>query len=121
MYSLGKYLPSIKINIIPYLLSIPIAIGLGVLAALHKNKFADNAISVGIMVFISVPFFVVAILTQYIFYFKLGWAPSLFVATSSEFAERGFMYGISTYIMPVAILTIVSIPSLARSVRAGIN
>lgn len=117
----GKVPASIKINIIPYLLSIPIAIGLGVLAALHKNKFADNAISVGIMVFISVPFFVVAILTQYIFYFKLGWAPSLFVATSSEFAERGFMYGISTYIMPVAILTIVSIPSLARSVRAELT
>lgn len=112
---------SIRINIIPYLLSIPIAMLLGVIAGLYKNKAIDTIISVGIIVFISIPYFVVAVLAQFIFYFELGWAPSFVIATATEFAERGFLYGISTYILPVTVLTISAIPSLARSVRAELT
>lgn len=112
---------SIRINILPYLLSIPIAIGLGVLAALYKNKWVDNVISVGIIVFISVPFFVVAVLSQYVFFFKLGWAPDYKIATDSEFLELGLRYGLSTYILPVIVLTISSIPGSARTIRAELT
>ena len=114
----SKIPASIKINVVPYFLSVPIAIVLGVSAALKKNKLADNIISIGIMVFISVPFFVVAVLAQYVFYFRLGWAPSHVIATQSEFQELGTLYGLSTYILPVVVLTIASVPGFARSVRA---
>ena len=117
----SKIPASIRINIVPYFLSIPIAIGLGILAALKKNKMADHIISVGIMVFISVPYFVVAVLSQYLFYFRLGWAPSHVIATSSEIAELGTWYGITTYILPVVVLTISSVPGFARSVRAELT
>jgi len=117
----SKIPASIKINIVPYLLSVPIAIVIGIIAALKKNKLTDHLISIGIMIFISVPFFVVAVLSQLVFYFELGWAPSHVVATSSEFAERGFAYGISTYILPVVVLTISAIPGFARSVRAELT
>lgn len=112
---------SVKINFVPYFLSIPIAIGLGVLAALKKNKLTDTIISIGIIVFISVPYFVVAVLAQYIFAFRLGWAPSHVIATNSEFEVLGTWYGISTYILPVIVLTISSIPGFARSVRAELT
>lgn len=117
----NKIPASVKINIIPYLLSIPFAITLGVIAALNKNKWPDTIISIGIMIFISVPFFVVAVLSQYVFYFQLGWAPDYKIATSSEFAELGTIYGLSTYILPVIVLTIASIPGFARSVRAELT
>lgn len=117
----GKIPASIKINIIPYFLSIPIAITLGVIAALKKNKLPDTIISIGIMIFISVPYFVVAVLSQYIFYFRLNWAPSHVIATASEFAELGLAYGISTYILPVIVLTVSAIPGLARNVRAELT
>ena len=117
----SKIPASIKINIVPYFLSIPFAIGIGVLAAIKKNTIVDNIISVGIMLFISVPYFVVAVLSQYVFYFKLGWAPDYKIATSSEFIEFGTMYGLSTYILPVVVLTISSIPGFARSVRAELT
>lgn len=117
----SKIPASIRINIFPYFLSIPFAIFLGVLAALKKNKIADHIISIGIIVFISVPFFVTAVLAQYVFYFRLGWAPDYKIATASEFAELGFAYGASTYILPVIVLTIASIPSFARSVRAELT
>lgn len=120
-YYFSKIPATIKINIIPYFLSIPLAIGLGVLAAIHKNKLTDNIISIGIMIFISVPYFVVIVLAQYFLYFKWRIVPDYKVATASEFATRGFWYGVSTYIMPVIILTITSIPGFARSVRAELT
>lgn len=117
----GKIPASVRINIIPYFLSIPFAIVLGVMAALKKNQLVDNVISVGIMIFISVPYFVVAVFSQYIFYFRLGWAPDYKIATTSEFAEQGTLYGLSTYILPVVVLTISGIPGFARSVRAELT
>jgi len=112
---------TIRINIVPYFLSIPIAIVIGVVAALKKNQLTDTIISIGIMIFISVPYFVVAVLSQFIFYFRLGWAPDYKIATASEFAELGTMYGLSTYILPVVVLTISAIPGFARSVRAELT
>lgn len=119
-YYFSKIPASIQINIIPYVLSIPIAISIGILAALHKNKWIDNLISVGIMVFISIPYFVIIVLAQYFFYFELGWAPSHVVATATEFTQD-FWWSVSTYIMPVTIMTIVGLPGLARSVRAELT
>jgi peptide/nickel transport system permease protein/oligopeptide transport system permease protein len=119
-YYFSKIPASIQINVIPYFLSIPFGIGLGVLAALFKNKFIDNLISVGIMVFISVPYFVVIVLSQYFLYFQWQIVPSPFVATNAEF-QVDFWAAISTFIMPIIILTIVGIPGLARSVRAELT
>lgn len=112
---------SIRINIVPYFLSVPIAIILGVFAAIKKNKWQDTAISIWIMIFISIPFFVVAVLSQYFFYWKWNLAPDYKIATASEFTELGFWYGISTYILPVIVLTVASVPSMARYVRAELT
>ncbi|NLB84918.1 MAG: ABC transporter permease [Acholeplasmataceae bacterium] len=117
----SKIPASIKINIVPYLLSIPLAIGLGVTAALYKNKWPDTIISIGVIIFISVPFFVVAVLSQYIFHFKLGWASSYQIAPLSEMAIYGRWHIIKSYIFPVIILTITGIPGLTRSIRAELT
>lgn len=116
----SKIPASIKINIIPYILSIPIAIFLGITAALHKNKGLDTAISIFVIIFISVPYFVVAVLSQYLFYFKLGWAPTHVIATPSQFAAD-YWFGISSYILPVAVMTITAVPGSTRSVRAELT
>jgi oligopeptide transport system permease protein len=116
----SKIPASIKINIIPYILSIPIAIFLGVTAALYKDKPVDTAISVFVIIFISVPYFVVAVLSQYLFFFKLGWAPSHVIATPTQFAQDTW-FGIKSYILPVAVLTITSVPGTTRSIRAELT
>ena len=117
----GRIPATVKVNIVPYILSIPLAIAIGVLAALYKNKIVDHIISVGIIVFISVPTFVTFVLAQYLFYYKLGWAPDYKVATASEIAQMGSWYGLTTYIMPIILITIVSIPGSARTVRAELT
>ena len=119
-YYFSKIPASIQINIVPYFLSIPLSIGLGVSAALYKNKWIDTVISIGIMIFISVPYFVVIVLAQYFFFFEWNIAPSHVVATATQFGED-FWYGISTYVLPVTVMTIVGIPGLARSVRAELT
>lgn len=67
--------PTILINIYSSLFAVPLGIGLGILAALKKNKWQDHLISTGVMVFISVPGFVTAMLVLYILCFELGWLP----------------------------------------------
>ena len=120
-YYFSKIPASIRINIFPYLLSVPLAIMIGVVAALNKGKWIDTVISIGIMVFISVPYFVVVVLSQYFLYFRWGVVPDYKIATPSEFISMGTWYGISTYIFPVIVLTITSIPGFARSVRAELT
>ncbi|MGN1370003.1 MAG: ABC transporter permease [Aristaeellaceae bacterium] len=65
------------INLYSIVLSIPIGIILGIVAALKKNTWIDHTISTLTMVVISVPSFVYAFLIQYILSFKLGWLPFL--------------------------------------------
>ncbi|MBO5457645.1 MAG: ABC transporter permease [Clostridia bacterium] len=67
--------PTILINIYSTIIGVPIGLGLGILAALKKNKWQDQAISTGVMVMIAVPSIVYAFMIQYIFCFKLGWFP----------------------------------------------
>ena len=66
---------TVLVNLYSSLGSIPLGLGLGIYAALKKNKWQDGLISTLVMVFISVPSYVYAFLVQYIFCFKLGWFP----------------------------------------------
>ena len=74
---LGKMPATMIVNLYSIVLSIPIGIILGVIAALKKNTWIDHTISTLTMVVISVPSFVYAFLIQYIFSYKLGWFPFL--------------------------------------------
>ena len=71
----SKLPPTILINVYSTVVAVPIGIGLGIFAALKKNKWQDQIISIVVMLFISVPSFVYAFLVQYIFCFKLKWFP----------------------------------------------
>lgn len=67
--------PTILINAYSSLIGVPIGLALGIYAALKKNKWQDHVISTGVIVFISVPSIVYALLISYIFCFKLQWFP----------------------------------------------
>ena len=68
-----KQKATIGVNVYSLIFSIPIGIGLGIFAAVKKNKWQDHTISTLVMVFISVPSFVLAFIIQYVFCYKLGW------------------------------------------------
>ena len=70
-----KLPPTVLVNLYSILLSIPIGIILGIIAALKKNSWIDHTISTSTMVVISVPSFVYAFLLQYFFSYKLNVFP----------------------------------------------
>ena len=64
----SKLWPTIKVNFFSTILSVPLGITLGVLAALKKNTLFDHTVSTLIMVFISIPGFVMITILMYLLY-----------------------------------------------------
>ena len=71
-----KLPPTILINLYSTILGVPIGLGLGIYAALKKNKWQDQVINVFIILLISVPSIIMGILIQYTMCFKWGWFPT---------------------------------------------
>ena len=87
-----KKLPAtVVVNLYSIILSIPIGIGLGILAALKKNTWVDYSVSTLTMVVISVPSFVFAFVIQYVLAFKLGWFPFLMKSGTDYFSWSMFV------------------------------
>ncbi len=112
-----KLPPTILINIYSSIIAVPIGLSLGIYAALKKNKWQDNALSVGTMLLNSVPSFVIAFIIQYFFCFKLGWFPINMNSGFDYFTLAMFMS-----MMPAVLsLAILSITSYTRSTRAELT
>lgn len=104
---------SIRLNIISSLFSVPIGILLGIWAALKKNTMTDHTISTLVMIFISIPGFVLISFMLRIFCYDLGWLPSSWPTDSAATAVK-----IQGYIIPVFCLSFGSICGYCRFVRA---
>lgn len=52
-----------------------VGVALGLLAALHHRKLADQVIRIFSAIGISTPTFWLALIVYYLFFYKLGWAP----------------------------------------------
>lgn len=112
-----KLPPTILLNIYSTLFAVPVGIVLGILAALKKNKWQDQVISTGVMIFISVPSFVYAFLVQYLLCFKAGWFPITMNAGTNYFSPTMFR----SMIPAVLSLSFGSIAGYARYTRAELT
>ena len=109
--------PTIIINVFSSLIGVPIGLGLGIIAALKKNKWQDQLINIFIILLISVPGIVLALMIQYIFCFKLGWFP-LTMSTSNDYFSWEVIHSI---IPAVAAMCLGSIAGYARTTRAELS
>lgn len=82
---LDKIPYTVAVNLYAILLAIPIGLGLGIFAALRKNRWQDHAISTAVVLFISVPSYVYAFLVQYVLCYRTGLFP-LTAASRQEVA-----------------------------------
>ena len=113
----SKLPPTVLINIYSTLLGVPIGLGLGIFAALKKNKWQDQVINIFIILLISVPSIVLAILIQYFLCFKLGWFP-LIMSRSNDY----FTWEVFRSMLPaVFALSLGSIAGYARYTRAELS
>lgn len=114
MYIIGQKLPvSIQINIISVILAVPLGILLGIWAALKKNKMTDHIISTSVMVFISVPSFVIISLLMLWFCYQNQILPSQWPTTSMPASQKAL-----GFIIPVISLSFGSICGYTRFTRA---
>ena len=113
--------PTILINLYSILISIPIGIALGIIAALKKNTWIDHSISTLTMMVISVPSFVYAFLVQYFLSFKLGWFP--FNVLGLEAAGGGWMtWKMFVSMMPAVLsLSFGTVAGFTRTTRAELT
>ena len=104
---------SMSINVFYIIFSVPLGIGLGIIAALRKNTTTDHVISTGIMIAISIPSFVLITLMVWIFGWTLEWLPPSWPKEQASQLDK-----VLGYIIPVVCLSFGSICGYARSTRA---
>ena len=109
--------PSILINAYSSLIGVPLGLGLGILAALKKNKWQDQVINVFVILLIAMPSIVKGLLIQYVFCFKLGWFP-LTMSTSDQY----FTWEVFHSMLPAVFsLCLGSIAGYTRFTRAELS
>ncbi len=107
---------TVRLNIVALIFYIPVGFGLGIWAALKKNSLADNIISVTVMIFISIPSFVIMLLLVLTFGYQLDWLPRRFPPANATGAIR-----YTSMVLPVLGLSFGSIAGLTRLTRAELT
>ena len=103
---------SMYINVYSLLISLPIGVILGIVAAIKKNTWVDYTVSFLVVVCISVPSFVFATLMQYFFAFKMEAFPIIYEPTAVGMAK---LYSLA---LPIMALALSPIARVARYLRA---
>ena len=112
-----KLPPTILINIYSSLIGVPIGIGLGIFAALKKNKWQDQIISTAVILLISLPSIVLGLVIQYVFCYKLDWFPLTMLSGYDYFSWKMFR----SMLPAVLSLCLGSIAGYTRFTRAELT
>jgi peptide/nickel transport system permease protein len=98
------------------LVSVPVAVGLGLLSAMREGGILDRLASLLSLVTISVPEFFVGYVLTLVFAVQLGWLPSLAVLHGGmSLGER-----LAAIALPVATLVIVVLAHMLRMTRSAL-
>ncbi|MGN0426849.1 MAG: ABC transporter permease [Agathobacter sp.] len=116
-YLFSKLPATIYINVLSLVISFPLGIIFGIIAAIFKNKWQDQLINVFIMLFISIPSFVYAVVLQYVVGFKLGWTP-LILNSGTDYFSWPMLH---SAILPILALSFGTIAGDMRLVRAELT
>lgn len=107
---------SLMLAFVILLISIPLAVVLGVVAGLNEGSLLDNIISVGSLSVVGLPEFVTGLVLIQLFAIWLGWLP----ANSSIRLGTGFFEALPMLILPAITATLVLLAYIARLTRSGV-
>ncbi|HWJ73094.1 MAG TPA: ABC transporter permease [Kaistia sp.] len=134
---LGQYLPAtIELASAAMILALVFGIALGVIAAIKRDGWPDQLIRIISLAGVSVPTFWLALVTLYVFFFKLGIAPGVGrlnpggkapPAITNMFTIDSLLTGqwatfgiaISHIVLPALVLAIYTVGSITRFTRAA--
>ena len=109
-----RLLSSLALGAFALLLTVPISISLGVVAALNYGKAIDRIISIAGLSFLALPEFVVGVILLIIFSVQLHWFPS-----SSSVPSWNPLDIIHQLLLPSIPLVLVLFGYISRMARAG--
>jgi peptide/nickel transport system permease protein len=97
-------------------IAVPLAMTLGILAALYRNTFYDRSVNMLTLTSISTPEFFVSYILILFVSVKAGWFPSL----SNIRADTTFLEQLEKTFLPALALTLVTVAHMMRMTRAAI-
>jgi peptide/nickel transport system permease protein len=98
------------------LVSVPVALIIGITAAMKRGSLLDRALVVSTMAVVAVPEFLVATVAVIIFAVKLHWVPAMSLGST----HQDFLGFLRTFALPVMTLCCVVVAQMARMTRAAI-
>jgi peptide/nickel transport system permease protein len=107
---------SLLLAAITALISVPIALSLGIASAVWRGSWFDRVASMASVAVVSVPEFLVATLAVLIFAVKLRWLPAL--SYVSDIESLGQL--LRAFAMPVLVLCCVIVAQMMRMTRAAV-
>lgn len=107
---------SLRLALLTLVVSVPVAILLGVLAGLNEDSAIDNVISISTLSVVGLPEFVTSLILIQIFAFGLNVLP----ASSSVSPDAPFAEVLPSLILPAMTATLVLLAYVARLTRAGV-
>ncbi|MFN3336318.1 MAG: ABC transporter permease [Thermomicrobium sp.] len=102
-----------------YLVSVLIAIPVGVLSAIRQYSIFDNVATTLAFIGFSLPTFVTGILFILLFSVKLGWLPMIYRTTIETEGLAGLWEKIKQALMPIMVLGLFETAALTRYTRAA--
>lgn len=102
-----------------FLLSILIAVPVGVLSAVRQYSVFDNVATTLAFIGFSLPTFCTGLLMILLFTIRLDWLPSIYRSTIDEGGIGGLWERIRQAIMPITVLGLFQAATLMRFVRAS--
>ncbi|HYI14521.1 MAG TPA: ABC transporter permease [Thermomicrobiales bacterium] len=110
---------TLYISGLAFLLSILIAIPIGVLSAVKQYSVFDNVATTLAFIGFSLPTFCTGLLFILLFTIKLDWFPSIYRSTVEGDGLSGLWARIEQAIMPITVLALFQAATLMRFVRAS--
>jgi peptide/nickel transport system permease protein len=128
---------SAELTLLGLLVSIAIALPLGILAATRPNSLLDHACRITSTAGVSLPVFFTGLILVYVFYYLLGWAPAplgrldVFYVTPPQVTgfylidsliagdPQTFVAALKQLILPAVTLGVFSLAPIARMTRAS--
>ncbi|RDD60956.1 ABC transporter permease [Ferruginivarius sediminum] len=112
----ARLLNTLFLALVAAAVSVPLAIGLGVMAALYRNSTFDRSVNIFTLSAISMPEFFIAYMLILFFAVRIGWFPSLSkVDLDQPLFDR--LYAVA---LPAVTLTLVIVAHIMRMTRATI-
>jgi peptide/nickel transport system permease protein len=103
---------------VAYVLSILLAIPIGVISAVRRYSIFDHAVTTFAFMGFSVPTFFTGLLLIMLFSIKLQWLPFIYDSTLQVRDPGSLIAQLKQSIMPIAVLALFETATLARYVRA---